>query len=222
MKGIAHILRFDPAVDQAPYWQDFSYTFEPGETALDVLNRIALTDSSLYFEQCCKNLHCGICGAVINGTSDLLCKHPASQEMTFEPLHHFPVKKDLAVVREEYESRRASLRLFLERETPFDQGEVAEPVPMEENSFFKKVSRCIECYCCNSACPVYGRQPHAFWGPAALMLEARHCFDPRDELNRQLILRSMGIDKCVGCGACDKVCPHGIPISDMIRLLREK
>ncbi|MBR4078650.1 MAG: 4Fe-4S dicluster domain-containing protein [Christensenellaceae bacterium] len=221
MNGKAHILRFDPAAEAAPHWQDYEYTFSEGETALDVLNRIFAEDPSLYFEQCCKNLHCGICGAVVNGRSCLLCREPARAEMTFEPLRNFPVKKDLAVLRNDYEDRRKSLRLFLERRENWNGKETAEPVNMEQNALFKKVSRCIECYCCVSECPVFADQPHAFWGPAALMLEARHIFDPRDELSRNLIVKSMGAELCVGCGACDAVCPHSIPISEMIEKIQQ-
>jgi len=67
-------------------------------------------------------------------------------------------------------------------------------------SSLKIASRCVECFCCLSVCPVYGESPHCFTGPAAFALAIKHLFDPRDELNRELLLKSEGIDLCKNAG----------------------
>ena len=220
MKGSAHIYRYNPLIDREARFQDYSFTYFAGMTALDVLNQIyEQQDATLAYSACCRSGHCGICGALVNGRSALLCKCPATQEITLEPLHNFPVQKDLIVDRSSYEEHRAALRLFLEREHEYEES-APEPVSLPAFEKFKVASRCIECYCCVSECPSFAKNPHGFAGPAAIALEARHAYDPRDEQNRSLILKSMGLAACIECGKCSKVCPHGVDPLGIIRDLR--
>ncbi|PTB19773.1 (Fe-S)-binding protein [Trinickia symbiotica] len=83
---------------------------------------------------------------------------------------------------------------------------------------FQEMLRCIRCGACMNHCPVYQKVGgHAYgWvypGPMGSVLTPSY----------------VGLDKAVDlpqaatlCGECNSVCPVGIPISDLLRKLREK
>ncbi len=216
-----NILRFDPMVDQAPHFEEYTVALEGEMTVLDVLNEIhRAQDPTLSYSYDCRNRHCGLCGLMVNGKARLSCKCPAEEEMELRPLEGFPVLRDLTVDRSAYERVRDGLRLELERFEPC--ADEPECVDMEAFDRFRVASRCIECCCCVASCPVYLREPHSFIGPAALMLEARHFFDPRDDLNRGLILSDIGLSRCIECGKCSDVCLLGVDPLGIIRLLKKK
>ncbi|NVH73850.1 lactate utilization protein [Paraburkholderia sp. JPY432] len=83
---------------------------------------------------------------------------------------------------------------------------------------FQEMLRCIRCGACMNHCPVYQKVGgHAYgWvypGPMGSVLTPSY----------------VGIDKALDlpqaatlCGECNSVCPVGIPLSDLLRKLREK
>lgn len=83
---------------------------------------------------------------------------------------------------------------------------------------FQEMLRCIRCGACMNHCPVYQKVGgHAYgWvypGPMGSVLTPAY----------------VGIDKALDlpqaatlCGECNSVCPVGIPLSDLLRKLREK
>jgi succinate dehydrogenase/fumarate reductase iron-sulfur protein len=210
MGAQARILRFDPLADRQPYFKNYSFVLKPpGMRVLDVLNQIRETkEADLAYAACCRSGHCGQCALLVNGYPALSCRREAEPRMELRPLPGFTVLRDLLIDRREYEGVRSSLRLFLERK----QKPATEPEYIDQSCWrdFKAASRCIECYCCLAACPLYRGPGQGFAGPAALVLEARHFFDPRDDLDRVLILRAAGLDMCLGCGRCSQVCAAGV------------
>lgn len=222
MQGTVTIQRFNPMCDKEPLSQTFQYPFQPGMTVLDVLNCIRETqDPGLAYDWCCRSGHCGICGITVNGKPTLSCRTAAKPEnLRLEPLRNIRVIKDLVIDRDEYERNRPRLRLFLERQCR-DVHE-PEPIDMREFEHFKIASRCIECFCCVSVCPVYKKKQHLFPGPAAFVLAARHFFDPRDDMNRSLMLCSEGIDLCTECGLCSKACALGVDPGGVIGAMKER
>jgi L-lactate dehydrogenase complex protein LldF len=83
---------------------------------------------------------------------------------------------------------------------------------------FQEMLRCIRCGACMNHCPVYQKiGGHAYgWvypGPMGSVLTPAY----------------VGIDRALDlpqaatlCGECNSVCPVGIPLSDLLRKLREK
>ncbi len=218
-QGKVTIRRYNPETDTAQHYESYEYPFEPGMTVLDVAFYIyENVDATFGFSYCCLSSHCGLCGAKINGRPGLMCREAATKELTLEPLDNLTPIRDLIVDRQEYEMGKAGLRLFLDRsDRPEKEPEQISP---DDQQRFKVASRCVECYCCVSACPVLSRNKHLFLGPANFVLLARHAFDPGDELDRTRIALSGGIGLCDSCAECSLVCPHEINPARNIAALR--
>ena len=218
-KGKVNVFRYDPERDRGPRYETYEFPFEPGMSVLDVALYIYENiDGTFTFSYCCRNSHCGLCGAKINGRAGLMCRESATPEMLLEPLDNLSVVRDLMIDRKQYEEQMPSLRLFLERVS--DPPSLPEKIFHEDLERFKVVSRCVECYSCISECTTYREDRHAFLGPSGVVQLARHVFDPRDELNRHLMAYSAGIYNCTLCGRCAMVCPHGISPKATIETLR--
>ncbi len=220
-KGKVLIFRYNPETDKEPHTETHEYPFEPGMSVLDVaLYVFENIDGSFGFDYGCRNSHCGVCGAKINGKPGLMCRESATQEMTLDPLDNLPVIRDIMIDWKCYEERMPGLRLFLERVKAPERE--PERIKREDLERFKIVSRCVACYNCISVCPAFKEKRHEFLGPAAFVQLARHAFDPRDELNREIMAYGAGIYHCTLCGKCEEVCPHGISPKECIELLRRR
>jgi len=220
-KGKVKIFRYDPEKDQAPRYETYEYSFEAGMSVLDVAIYIyEEIDGTFSFSYCCRNSHCGLCGVKINGQPGLMCRESATREMTLEPLDNLAVVRDLMVDRNQYEDQMIGLRLFLERVTAPEQE--PEKIEQADHDRFKVVSRCVECYNCVSTCTSFKENPHDFLGPAGMVQLARHAFDPRDELNREVMAYGAGVYHCTLCDKCTVVCPHGISPRESIEILRAR
>ena len=219
--GKVKIYRYNPEIDKSPRYETYDFSYKPGMSVLDVAIYIyEEIDGTFSFSYCCRNSHCGLCGVKINGKPGLMCRESATREMTLEPLDNLTVRRDLMVDRNQYEDQMAGLRLFLDRVSSPD----SEPEKIEKTDHdrFKIVSRCVECYSCVSSCTSFRENPHDFLGPAGIVQLARHAFDPRDELNREVMAYEAGVYNYTLCDKWTVVCPHGISPRESIEILRAR
>ena len=98
------VFRYDPAVDKESYYSNFEVPFEPGMSAMNVLDYIYqnLDGSIAYYDHagCCLGI-CARCTAKVNGKSGLLCQTPVQGDILLEPVSKSRVIRDLVVRRGE-------------------------------------------------------------------------------------------------------------------------
>src|SRR5919205_1740279 len=81
--------------------QDYSVEVNEGEVVLDIIHRLQQTQTpDLAVRWNCKAGKCGSCSAEINGQPRLMCMTRLSeldldQPVTVEPMHTFPLIRDL-------------------------------------------------------------------------------------------------------------------------------
>ena len=94
------VFRFDPSVDQKPYYDEFNVPYDKDETILGALNYIRENcDSSLAYRDSCETGYCAICSVRINGRVDLACRVKMLEEnMVLEPVKKDKVLRDLAML----------------------------------------------------------------------------------------------------------------------------
>lgn len=97
-----HVLRFDPAVDQEPYYDDFDVPLIEGLTVMGALDHIyEHLDSTLayYDHAACAQGICKTCMVKITGQPGLMCQTHLSEDVTLEPLDGFDIVRDLVTKR---------------------------------------------------------------------------------------------------------------------------
>ena len=103
MKCTFVIYRFDPAADEAPWYQEYNVEAELTDKILDCLNKIRWEqDPTLSYRYSCAHGICGSDAVMINGRIELACQKlvrdfNTANNFVIEPLPLFRVIKDLVV-----------------------------------------------------------------------------------------------------------------------------
>jgi succinate dehydrogenase/fumarate reductase iron-sulfur protein len=134
----------------------------------------------------------------------LACEKKIESEMTIEPLPNLPLIKDLVIDRNKVLKKISKLVSHLRKSpcTAFRAG----AIDSQDVDSYVKLTSCLECLMCQSACPVLSKKADPFIGPLGLLwLVQSNLIDNsrRDEIRE---LAKM----CTGCGQCWKACPSKI------------
>jgi len=221
------VLRFDPAKDESPYFEDFQYETEGKKSLLEALMDIRNEqDPTLSFRYSCREAVCGSCAMVINGKFDLACRTMVdslgSSLIVIEPLPNLEIQKDLIVDLETFwEALRQIEPYLLAADHRPEKGHRVEDRVMEKIDQF---ANCIMCGCCYSACPVVSRDER-YLGPVALAKLYRFVRDPRDKRGFSRWSRvstETGVWGCDTVFRCNEVCPRSVRPADGIEALRRR
>jgi len=218
------VFRFDPEVDNEPYYGSYTVEAEPWERILDCLNRVKWEqDGTLGYRMSCAHGVCGSDAMKINGRCALACqklvKDYHGDEVVIEPLPTFEVLKDLIVDLTVFFERVDWIRPYLIASNPPEKERIQSP---EEAKKMGESIRCILCACCVGACPV-SNENEKYLGPAALVQAFRRIFDSRDEERAQRLKQvdyPDGVWGCVNYFECTKTCPKEIPVTKEINLIK--
>lgn len=200
---------------------DFTTEVTEGMVVLDAVHQIQAADANdLAVRWNCKAGKCGSCSAEVNGNPRLMCMTrldsiPLDEPVTIEPIHAFPVMKDLVTdVSWNFEVKK-QIKPFKPRPPDSDDGtwRMAQ-ADVERVQEFRK---CIECYLCQDVCHVLRdhRLHEEFIGPRFFVYSAALEMHPLDTEDRTRDLAyDQGVGYCNITKCCTKACPEEITITD--------
>ena len=210
------VSRYRPESETQPTVQEYEVPLRKEWAVLDGLNYIKdHLDGTLSYRWSCRMGICGSCGMTVNGEPKLTCGtflvDYAEGPVRVEPLHNFPVIRDLVVEIGDFMRKLPTVSPWLvaAEEPPPDGEYLQSPDQMDA---YKQYSMCINCMLCYSACPVYGLDPD-FLGPAAIALAQRYNLDSRDHGAHQrmdVLASAEGIWACTFVGECSTACPKDV------------
>jgi|YelNatPaOPRAMG01_1025707.scaffolds.fasta_scaffold27050_5 succinate dehydrogenase / fumarate reductase iron-sulfur subunit len=235
--------RFNPEIDEKPYYKEYTVEDYPGMTVLNALIKVkSEIDGTLSFRRSCRSAICGSCAMKINGISKLACKTQVGPEIekfgiiNVEPLANMPVIRDLIVDQESFFDKIKEIKPYLLGQREDDardnfhalkEGEkISQPVyykyEFQNLTGNNDTPNCILCECCYSECGGVVGNPK-YLGPAALAKLYRYCEDPRDnDKNGSRLVNGSkpdGMWDCVHCQSCEEFCPKGIsPVKSIVKL----
>ena len=210
-------LRFDPEADAEPHFQTYTVPFGDEMSVLQGLQHIKdHLDGSLTFRWSCRMAICGSCGMMVNGVPQLAC-HTFLRDhfpgtVRVEPLHHFPILRDLVIDQGGFLDKLESVQPWLvpREDRPLSAGPHLQ-TPQQMDAYYA-YSQCINCLLCYAACPQVGLDSN-FIGPAALALLHRYNADPRDQgwaVRADIVNAEQGVWGCTLVGYCSEVCPKAV------------
>jgi fumarate reductase (CoM/CoB) subunit B len=216
------VQRYNPDVDDSPYFEDFEVEYEPGMTVLDALLYIQdKYDSSLAFRWECRGGQCGSCAIKVNGTARISCRTKVNLDkaILLEPLDKMPIIKDLVVDMAQVTYRIRRIRPYVARDKPPQRPEI---IQAEEIEKLREIRKCIECSACLSNCPIVA-ETWDYPGPMIIRQLARLQLDPRDVEDRVSMALDEAVYTCTTCKMCEDICPKNIKIPSLaVELLRAK
>ncbi len=208
--------------NEKPHFDRFSLEVDPDEYVLDGIERIwAFHDRTLVFSHACHHSTCGACGMVVNGAEKLTCiTHIRSVTknggvIRVEPMRNFPIISDLSVDMTTFFQRMESVG---HRPVASMAYEDSKGKNNQENDLLR-LSDCIECGLCISACPIALTTP-AYLGPAVLAGAQQS-----GDLNPcvlELVDSENGAWRCHSAYECTEVCPSNVDPAWRIMDLRKQ
>ncbi len=177
----------------------------------------------------CEHGQCGTCSVIVNGKPLLACELLVENAVgyfkttTFEikPLPIAPVVRDLVVDFEKAYDRVDQVKPYIIKPAPVPKAGEPYPVTSAELDYYVNATRCINCFCCASACI---SSQKGFLGPNAMLAGIVRMMDPREsekEEREKVLYSDQGVYRCHSSQACSFVCPKEIDVAHFIALAKE-
>jgi len=202
-------------------FHDFQTLISEGMVVLDAIHHIQAEQANdLAVRWNCKAGRCGSCSAEINGHPKLMCMTrlkdlPLDQPILVEPLHTFPLIKDLVTdARWNYKVKKDIVPFKAARP---DSSAAPWRIMQDDVERLREFRKCIECWLCQDVCHVLRehRLYDRYIGPRFFVETAYLEMHPLDAGDRVEKLReAWGLGYCNITKCCTKVCPEEIHITD--------
>jgi len=227
-----HVYRFDPDSGENPRVDHYTIDeADCGPMVLDALIKIKNEiDPTLTFRRSCREGICGSCAFNIDGGNTLACLKGLDEiegDVKIYPLPHMPVIKDLVPDLTHFYAQHASVKPWLETETPEPATEWRQTI--EDRAKLDGLYECVMCACCSTACPSYWWNGDRYLGPAALLHAYRWVIDSRDEATGERLDEledPFRLYRCHTIMNCAKTCPKGLnpakAIAELKKLMVER
>lgn len=186
-------------------------------------------DPTLAWGSSCEHGQCGTCSMKVNNKPLLACEllvenavnYFKSTVFTIEPLDVAPVVRDLVIDTDIAYQRVDSVKPYIiNPEPPKGEGEEHQISP-ELLEKYVNATRCINCFCCASACLSSHK---TFLGPNSMLAAIVRVLDPREnekEERLKCLYSDNGIYRCHSSQACTFVCPKEIDVAHFIALAKK-
>ncbi len=178
------VYRYDPDSGKNPRTDTYELHLDDcGPMVLDALIKAKdEIDPTLTFRRSCREGICGSCSMNIDGRNTLACTKAIADikgAVKVFPLPHMSVIKDLVTDLTHFYAQYASIKPWLQTQTPLaDRERLQSPESREQ---IKGLEECILCACCSASCPSYWWNSDRYLGPATLLQAYRWIADSRDE-----------------------------------------
>lgn len=223
------IYRYDPDTGENPRLDTYEIDRKScGPMVLDALIKIKNeVDGSLTFRRSCREGICGSCAMNIDGSNTLACLKPLDEvkgDVHIYPLPHMPVVKDLVPDLTHAYAQHASVKPWLQSDTPAPAGK-ERLQSVEERTQLDGLWECILCFCCSTSCPSYWWNGDKYLGPAVLLQAYRWIADSRDEVTGERLNELEDPFKLYRCHTimnCTQTCPKGLNPAKAIGAIKEK
>jgi succinate dehydrogenase / fumarate reductase iron-sulfur subunit len=211
-----NVYRWSPDDDKNPAIDTYHVDLDTcGPMILDGLIKIKNEiDPTLTFRRSCREGICGSCAMNINGTNTLACTTGMDEvdgAINIYPLPHQPVVKDLVPDLTNFYAQYASIKPWLQAETPQPSRERLQS--KEDREKLDGLYECILCACCSTSCPSYWWNSDRFLGPAILLQAYRWIIDSRDEHTGERLDNledPFRLYRCHTIMNCSNTCPKGL------------
>ncbi len=222
------VYRWNPDDDRNPRLDTYHVDLDDcGPMVLDALIKIKNEiDPTLTFRRSCREGVCGSCSMNIDGINTLACTISTKDvkgEVKVYPLPHLPVIKDLVPDMSTFYGQYASIKPWLQSDTPPPNRERRQTV--EDRAKLDGLWECILCACCSTACPSYWWNSDRYLGPAALLQAYRWVADSRDEYTGErldLLEDPFRLYRCHTIMNCTAACPKGLNPAKAIAELKKR
>lgn len=222
------IQRFNPDVDQKPYFREYQVEVAQGMTILDALHKIKTEqDGGVTYRRSCRHAICGSCAMNVNGSNMLVCESPLRDHLdgkgriTIRPLPYLPIIKDLVVDRTSFWEQYLRVKPWLI--PPDNIPEKEFRMSPEEVAALNDAEHCIMCGACYSACQIVALNKQ-YIGPHALLKAFLRILDPRDSAPADRLADLDGEDGVYRCRTifnCIDACPKHLNPTQAIETLRK-
>ena len=216
--------------DDGPRYQAYKIQAGPIMRFVDLLRMINdEQDPTLTWNSSCEHGQCGTCSMKINGRPMLACellvergvKLFGTTVFTLDPLEVAPVVRDLVIDSDEAYERVNSVKPYIIDPLPQGQGGEEHQINPDQLEQYVDATRCINCFCCASACISSHR---TFLGPNAVLASIVRVLDPREQekdARFKTIYSDQGVYRCHTSKACSHVCPKEIDVAHFIALAKK-
>ena len=221
------VYRYDPDSGKNPAVDTFEVDLDQcGPMVLDALIKIKNeVDSSLTFRRSCREGVCGSCAMNIDGGNTLACTKAIEDipgEVKIYPLPHMPVVKDLVPDLTHFYAQYASIKPWMQTETPAPTRERLQS--KEDREKLDGLYECILCACCSTSCPSYWWNGERYLGPAILLQAYRWLIDSRDEGTGERLDNledPFRLYRCHTIMNCTNTCPKGLNPAKAIASIKQ-
>ena len=226
---VLKIQRYDP--DTKKTWvQEYKVNAGRIQRFVDLFRKINdEQDPTLTWNSSCEHGQCGTCSINVNGKPLLACELLVENAVddfkttTFhiKPLKIAPVVRDLVIDLEKAYEKVHRAKPYIIDLKPLSEEEKEYTIFPTEQKIYLEATRCINCFCCASACMAGHNH---FIGPNAAMAGIVRLMDSREQAKEErlkLLYSEEGIYRCHTSKACSFVCPKEIDVAHFIALAKE-